>query len=193
MLTDCFFFLPLPSPFLVCCCFSKYNSEISHDMAVGSVRLWKYAKPLTPLTDRFLFDAQSGIGFCGDWCGGPRIEVNCLLLLECIRVCAPPPNTVASNLGIGQGKNNSLSAILSVLSLSLSLSAAHGHFMPSLWLTHTSIFISLFFGRPVVTSLSLLSPLLSPYQPLSLSLSLSISFVSALCSLSVFSSLTGLL
>ena len=35
---------------------------------------WRYALPTEPLSDRFLFDASTGIGVCGDWCGGPRVE-----------------------------------------------------------------------------------------------------------------------
>jgi predicted NAD/FAD-dependent oxidoreductase len=35
---------------------------------------WRYALPPEPLPDRFLFDATNGIGACGDWCAGPRVE-----------------------------------------------------------------------------------------------------------------------
>lgn len=35
---------------------------------------WRYALPTTPLPQRCLFDAELGIGVCGDWCGGPRVE-----------------------------------------------------------------------------------------------------------------------
>ncbi len=35
---------------------------------------WRYAIPPAPLEDRCLFDAERGIGVCGDWCAGPRVE-----------------------------------------------------------------------------------------------------------------------
>jgi len=35
---------------------------------------WRYAMPLAPLKDRCLFDPASGLGACGDWCFGPRVE-----------------------------------------------------------------------------------------------------------------------
>lgn len=35
---------------------------------------WRYALPTEPLADRYLFDAGSRVGVCGDWCGGPRVE-----------------------------------------------------------------------------------------------------------------------
>jgi renalase len=35
---------------------------------------WRYALPVEPLPDRALFDADLGIGACGDWCSGPRVE-----------------------------------------------------------------------------------------------------------------------
>jgi predicted NAD/FAD-dependent oxidoreductase len=35
---------------------------------------WRYALPTEPLPDRYLFDGDSNIGACGDWCSGPRVE-----------------------------------------------------------------------------------------------------------------------
>jgi predicted NAD/FAD-dependent oxidoreductase len=35
---------------------------------------WLYALPREPLPTPSLFDPELGIGACGDWCGGPRIE-----------------------------------------------------------------------------------------------------------------------
>ena len=35
---------------------------------------WRYALPTEPLHDRCLFDVSTGIGACGDWCAGPRVE-----------------------------------------------------------------------------------------------------------------------
>ncbi|TWU32014.1 Deoxyribodipyrimidine photo-lyase [Novipirellula artificiosorum] len=38
------------------------------------VHRWRFAIPKEPHTDRCLFDDIRGIGACGDWCGGPRVE-----------------------------------------------------------------------------------------------------------------------
>lgn len=35
---------------------------------------WRYALPSPALEETSLFDAALGIGACGDWCGGPRVE-----------------------------------------------------------------------------------------------------------------------
>jgi photolyase PhrII len=35
---------------------------------------WRHAIPETVLAERCLFDDSLGLGACGDWCGGPRIE-----------------------------------------------------------------------------------------------------------------------
>ena len=35
---------------------------------------WRFALPTEPLPDRCLFDSATGIGVCGDWCAGPRVE-----------------------------------------------------------------------------------------------------------------------
>jgi predicted NAD/FAD-dependent oxidoreductase len=35
---------------------------------------WRFALPVNPLPERCLFDSQLGIGACGDWCAGPRVE-----------------------------------------------------------------------------------------------------------------------
>ena len=37
-------------------------------------RRWRYAKTTTPLGKSHLWDARSGIGVCGDWCLGERVE-----------------------------------------------------------------------------------------------------------------------
>jgi len=38
------------------------------------VRRWRYAKTLAPLGRSHLWDAQIGLGLCGDWCLGHRVE-----------------------------------------------------------------------------------------------------------------------
>jgi predicted NAD/FAD-dependent oxidoreductase len=35
---------------------------------------WRFAIPETVVAESCLFDDELGIGACGDWCGGPRIE-----------------------------------------------------------------------------------------------------------------------
>jgi predicted NAD/FAD-dependent oxidoreductase len=35
---------------------------------------WMYAKTNTPLGKSHLWDAKAGIGLCGDWCIGHRVE-----------------------------------------------------------------------------------------------------------------------
>lgn len=35
---------------------------------------WRYAWPPEPLKERCIFDAAYGLGACGDWCSGPRVE-----------------------------------------------------------------------------------------------------------------------
>ena len=40
----------------------------------STAHLWRYALPTEPLADRCLFDPESQVAACGDWCGGPRVE-----------------------------------------------------------------------------------------------------------------------
>jgi renalase len=35
---------------------------------------WRRARPVNPLDERFLFDANGAVGIAGDGCGGPRVE-----------------------------------------------------------------------------------------------------------------------
>jgi predicted NAD/FAD-dependent oxidoreductase len=35
---------------------------------------WRWALPVNPLPEPFLFDERLAIGLAGDWCGGPRVE-----------------------------------------------------------------------------------------------------------------------
>jgi predicted NAD/FAD-dependent oxidoreductase len=35
---------------------------------------WRYAMPKKPAESECLWDPTTGLGVCGDWCGGPRIE-----------------------------------------------------------------------------------------------------------------------
>lgn len=40
----------------------------------AEVRRWRYAQTQAPLGMSHLFDAELGIGLCGDWCRGHRVE-----------------------------------------------------------------------------------------------------------------------
>ncbi|MCI4441615.1 FAD-dependent oxidoreductase [Tibeticola sp.] len=40
----------------------------------SAVHRWRYAKTLQPLGQSHLWDAKSGLGACGDWCLGHRVE-----------------------------------------------------------------------------------------------------------------------
>jgi predicted NAD/FAD-dependent oxidoreductase len=42
--------------------------------AHAEVKRWRYAKTLTPLGRSHLWDARTGLGVCGDWCLGHRVE-----------------------------------------------------------------------------------------------------------------------
>ncbi|MCY1045143.1 FAD-dependent oxidoreductase [Corallococcus sp. bb12-1] len=35
---------------------------------------WRFAMPSPPLDTPALYDAEAGLGACGDWCAGPRVE-----------------------------------------------------------------------------------------------------------------------
>lgn len=52
-------------------------SKLSDGVAPASTLLahrWRYAIPEQPLDVDCLWDPGEGLGACGDWCGGPRIE-----------------------------------------------------------------------------------------------------------------------
>ncbi|MFD0666365.1 NAD(P)/FAD-dependent oxidoreductase [Ramlibacter sp. MAHUQ-53] len=40
----------------------------------AQVHRWRFAKTQVPLGQSFLWDAKSGLGVCGDWCLGHRVE-----------------------------------------------------------------------------------------------------------------------
>jgi predicted NAD/FAD-dependent oxidoreductase len=42
---------------------------------VGTAFRWRFAIPANPLPERFVYDDALRIGLCGDWVGGPRVEV----------------------------------------------------------------------------------------------------------------------
>ena len=44
-------------------------------LEVAMAHRWRYALPHEPLASRFIFDHETKLGACGDWCGGPRVEV----------------------------------------------------------------------------------------------------------------------
>jgi len=42
--------------------------------SLSQAHRWLYARPQQSLPESSLWDAQHGLGACGDWCGGPRVE-----------------------------------------------------------------------------------------------------------------------
>ena len=48
----------------------------------AEVHRWRYAQTITPLGKSHLWDAKSGLGACGDWCLGHRVEDGFLSGLE---------------------------------------------------------------------------------------------------------------
>ncbi|MBC7719719.1 MAG: FAD-dependent oxidoreductase [Chitinophagaceae bacterium] len=54
----------------------------------AEVHRWRYAQTMTPLGKTHLWDAKLGIGMCGDWCLGHRVEDGFLSGLEmALAVC----------------------------------------------------------------------------------------------------------
>ena len=47
---------------------------IRAEPAHAQAHLWRYAQTQQPLGQPFLWDAEAGIGLCGDWCLGHRVE-----------------------------------------------------------------------------------------------------------------------
>jgi predicted NAD/FAD-dependent oxidoreductase len=47
---------------------------IHAEPAYARVHRWRWAKTQVPLGQSFLWDARAGIGVCGDWCLGHRVE-----------------------------------------------------------------------------------------------------------------------
>src|SRR5450830_1507474 len=55
----------------------KAFSEVTGIHAAPShveIHRWLYAQTITPLGQSHLWDAQTGVGVCGDWCLGHRVE-----------------------------------------------------------------------------------------------------------------------
>ncbi len=50
------------------------TGAIAVNPVYATTHRWRYAIPPEPLKHQSLFDAGLGIGACGDWCGGPRVE-----------------------------------------------------------------------------------------------------------------------
>jgi predicted NAD/FAD-dependent oxidoreductase len=59
-----------------------------------AVRLWDAAAPIASLGEPYLLDLDLGLGLCGDWCLGPRVEaafLSGLGLAEALLVAAEAP------------------------------------------------------------------------------------------------------
>lgn len=54
--------------------FARVTGVTMHEASYSRLHRWRYALPTEPLRDRCLFDEQTGVGACGDWCAGPRVE-----------------------------------------------------------------------------------------------------------------------
>lgn len=54
--------------------FSEATGEHITEPITMAAHRWRFAKPKQTLNEACLWDAASGIGVCGDWCGGPRVE-----------------------------------------------------------------------------------------------------------------------
>lgn len=53
--------------------------EVATGVEVGAgsraiAHRWRFADPIEPLDQDCVWDAAIGLGVCGDWCGGPRVE-----------------------------------------------------------------------------------------------------------------------
>lgn len=59
---------------LLLAAFRTAVSGLDQDAADVDAHRWRYALPTNPLTEPCLYDAGLGLGACGDWCGGPRVE-----------------------------------------------------------------------------------------------------------------------
>ncbi len=61
------------TPTLVSAFWSATGTAPRSCLVVNAHR-WRYSLPHEPLEQRCLFDRESKLGACGDWCGGPRVE-----------------------------------------------------------------------------------------------------------------------
>ena len=48
--------------------------DLNQEPAEVNAHRWRYALPTNPLTEPCLYDVDFGLGACGDWCDGPRVE-----------------------------------------------------------------------------------------------------------------------
>ncbi len=60
---------------------------------------WRYALPSPALEEQALFDSALGLGACGDWCGGPRVEGAFLSGVALARRLAAWPGPSSTPLG----------------------------------------------------------------------------------------------
>lgn len=54
--------------------FREALGESCQEPSLALAHRWRYALPTTPLEEACLHDSALGLGACGDWCGGPRVE-----------------------------------------------------------------------------------------------------------------------
>jgi len=67
-----------------------FSARIGRPVTVRSLvaHRWRYATPVRPLDQPFLWDARHRVGVAGDWCGDPRVEGAYLSGLELADVVA---------------------------------------------------------------------------------------------------------
>ena len=54
--------------------FAKATGEAVGKLHYVAAHRWRYAIPVDVLEESCLWDSTEGLGACGDWCGGPRVE-----------------------------------------------------------------------------------------------------------------------
>lgn len=54
--------------------FASATGVVMPEASYSRLHRWRYALPTEPLPERCLWDASNGVGACGDWCAGPRVE-----------------------------------------------------------------------------------------------------------------------
>ncbi len=54
--------------------FTKATGQSPGKLGYSAAHRWRYAIPVNALDESCLWDATEGLGACGDWCGGPRVE-----------------------------------------------------------------------------------------------------------------------
>jgi predicted NAD/FAD-dependent oxidoreductase len=54
--------------------FAQATGQAVGKLEYVTAHRWRYAIPVNPIEASCLWDSSEGVGACGDWCGGPRVE-----------------------------------------------------------------------------------------------------------------------